>query len=142
MAAIKYVINKDTSKQTRGYQWSDLDPTLAVVSNNSDINNSKDLQAIVGSINNLFRFNRGERLIQPEYGTMIRSLLYTSMSSVMDRGVDLITAELTQWEPRIRVTNVSIVPSEEYENTINITIEYYVPSLPNLNKQSIQLEIS
>ena len=77
-----------------------------------DLVSVKDNNAIKQSIVNLLLTNRGERLFNPNIGSDIRTLLFEPM----DYGVAAIIKSkivdtLTDYEPRIRILELYVIPN-------------------------------
>jgi phage baseplate assembly protein W len=64
----------------------------------------EDLEAIMGSIEVLFSFSKGQRLFNPEFGCELEGLLFELMDDSTARIIlhELLTC-MTRWDPRIRV---------------------------------------
>ena len=91
-----------------------------------------NVNAIKQSIKNIFSWTPGERIINPEFGSKLRSYLYNGITTY---NVDAIIAEVqknfSDWEPRaqlVSVRNISTVSDTE-DNTVQIEIIYSIPSL-------------
>jgi len=84
---------------------------------------SEDANKVRESISQILRTRRGERLMQPEFGSDLWSLVFENMGeATIALGVYEINRSLSLWEPRIRLTNVT--GREVGENQIEFYIEY------------------
>ena len=74
----------------------------------------------------------GERIINPEFGSNIRKMLYNGITPQTSEAIVAeIKHSISQWEPRVKVqkvVNVSDVTDTE-NNTIHIRIIYTIPAL-------------
>lgn len=83
-----------------------------------------DDQHIKESIYQILLTNRGERRMEPEFGSDLRKLIFESNIPSLDTIIINMTAEtLARWEPRIEVKNLEII--REY-GTIVIRIDYLI----------------
>ena len=91
-----------------------------------------NVNAIKNSLDNIFSWTPGERVLLPEFGTNLRKLLY---EGITDFNVEQIVAEIkyavSRWEPRVQVTSVVDVSSvEDHENnTVHLKVIYTIPGL-------------
>ena len=91
-----------------------------------------NVNAIRNSLDNIFSWTPGERVLNPEFGTNLRKLLY---EGITDFNVEQIVAEIkhavAQWEPRVQVANiVDVSTTEDHENnTVHLKVIYTIPGL-------------
>lgn len=91
-----------------------------------------NVDAIKNSLNNIFTWSQGERILIPEFGSRLRKLLY---NGITDYNVENINAEIRQtiskWEPRISIVDIINIQNEsDYEdNTVHLEIIYTIPTL-------------
>lgn len=93
-----------------------------------------NVKAVQNSLHNIFTWIPGERILNPEFGSVLYKHLY---SGITDYNTEQIIAEIgkciSEWEPRVQleeVRNVSNVDDTE-NNTIHLEIVYSIPSLTN-----------
>lgn len=96
------------------------------------ISRTEDLNAVKNSLHQIFSWIPGERILNPEFGSNLRKLLY---EGITDFNVEQIMAEIrhcvTEWEPRVqiqKVVNASGIDDTE-DNTVRIEVVYTVPGL-------------
>ena len=91
-----------------------------------------NVKAVQNSIRNIFTWLPGERIINPEFGSNIRKMLYNGITPQTSEAIVAeIKHSISQWEPRVKVqkvVNVSDVTDTE-NNTIHIRIIYTIPAL-------------
>lgn len=91
-----------------------------------------NVKAVFNSLHNIFTWTPGERVLNPEFGTKLRKLLY---EGITDFTSEAITAEIcrciSEFEPRVSVTSIENVSttSDTEQNTIQIDIHFTIPSL-------------
>lgn len=91
-----------------------------------------NVKAVFNSIKNIFSWTPGERILNPEFGSNLKQLLY---EGITDFTSEQITAEIrrciSEYEPRVNV--VKIINSSDINdtenNTIQIDIIFTIPSL-------------
>ena len=99
---------------------------------NFTIDRLVNVNAIRNSLDNIFSWTPGERILNPEFGTNLRKLLY---EGITDFNVEQIVAEIkhavAQWEPRVQVANiVDVSTTEDHENnTVHLKVIYTIPGL-------------
>ena len=87
---------------------------------------SKDASAIKQAIVNLLLTNKGERLMNPTYGSDIRSYLFEPMDYGTANQIKNNIRDTTEiFEPRIRVRQISATPNFD-DNGFDITMTYNV----------------
>jgi len=93
-----------------------------------------DIELVKQDLLNHFHVRQGERLMNPEFGTIIWDLLFEPLTEDLK---DLITTNVNQivnYDPRIRADNVIVT---SYDN--GIQIECMLTFLPHNISQSLQL---
>ena len=87
---------------------------------------SKDASAIKQAIVNLLLTNKGERLMNPTYGSDIRSYLFEPMDyGTANQIKNNIRDTIETFEPRIRVLQISATPNFD-DNGFDITMTYSI----------------
>jgi phage baseplate assembly protein W len=114
--------------------YLDISMLSKQVNEKNKIDNLKDLKAIFNSLHNIFHWIPGERILNPEFGSNIHSLLY---NGITEFNKEQIAAEIQQsiskWEPRVSIVKiVDMTDINDVENnTIRLDIIFTVPSLNN-----------
>ena len=92
-----------------------------------------DINAVANSLNNIFSWTPGERVLDPEFGTNLRKVLFEGITA---QNSELIRAEvrnaISKYEPRIQIQDIyDISTTDDTENnTVQMRIVYSVPTLP------------
>lgn len=69
----------------------------------------------------------GERVMRPEFGCGIWDLLFAPVNASTIGQMELaVRLALSQWEPRIGVDDVRVIPDEESAAVVFIEIDYHV----------------
>ena len=140
MANVNIVFPK-TNKVNNAYTYADLhlDLELQQLITNEAAKNAQqqdvaadyDLGAIRNSIVNLFLTSPGDKILNPEFGMDLRDYLFMPASeSVASLMRDVISRNITVFEPRVTIQQLTVVP--DYDNqqyTINMTVA--IPFLQN-----------
>ena len=106
--------------------YKDINITFKKHPVTNDIVISKDASAIKQSIVNLLLTNKGERLMNPTYGSDIRSYLFEPMDyGTANQIKNNISDTIETFEPRIRVLQISATPNFD-DNGFDITMTYNV----------------
>jgi len=91
-----------------------------------------NVKAVQRALDNIFTWYLGERILLPEFGSRLRSLLYEGITPMTE---ERIVAEIhrcvTEWEPRasiVKIYNVSTIDDTE-DNTIHLQVVFTIPGL-------------
>ena len=77
--------------------------------NQWDWNTGVDLEVLSSSVKMLMLTSKGERVMQPEYGTNIRATLFELKTSGVESVVQNdISEALSRWEPRVAIQKLSV----------------------------------
>ena len=82
--------------------------------------------------------NKGERVLNPNYGGNLRALLFEQISNTTLEGIQIkLSNDLQSKFPYVNVKQLVITPIENI-NTINIFIQY---SVLNLDNETIEINL-
>lgn len=91
-----------------------------------------NVKAVQKALDNIFTWYLGERILLPEFGSKLRTLLYEGITPITE---ERIVAEIhrcvSEWEPRasiVKIQNVSTVDDTE-DNTIHLQVVFTIPQL-------------
>lgn len=91
-----------------------------------------NVKAVFDSLRNIFTWNKCERILLPEFGSNLRSMLYEGITPQTEEAIIAeIYSCVSDWEPRIQIAsirNVSTVDDTE-DNTIHLEVVFTIPSL-------------
>lgn len=120
--------------------YLDISQIPKYVDGKKKIARNVNIRAVQNSIDNIFTFIPGEKILDPEFGNKVRRYLYDGITQFNE---EQIVAEirrcLVQYEPRVqlkKVVNVSDVHDTE-NNTIALNIYYTIDGIEDrvYNKQ-------
>jgi hypothetical protein len=121
-------------------RYKDLDLDFIAHPTSGDIVSKVGVDAIKRSVRNLIYMRKYEKPFQPDIHSKIRSLLFEpSTPLVKIKLKESISDVLLKYEPRINVTNVSVVARPD-DHVYMITVVYQVKNQPELQTVSVQME--
>jgi phage baseplate assembly protein W len=87
---------------------------------------AKDSDAIEVSIRNILQTSFGERVMLPNFGSRLRSLLFDPVDENTARFIQMeIKNSINVWDNRLQVTDVIVIPFPD-KNQYNVTINYTI----------------
>jgi len=103
----------------------------------SNINNSLyDVMAVKNSVNNLLTFHLGERIILPEFGSVLPRIVGSAITDAQALVIKEQIKNMLGWEPRVQIIDITINNLPD-EYMIQIVITY---AIPELNEQRVFTE--
>ena len=99
---------------------------------NNDLVADYDIQAILNSVQNLFNTSRGEKILNPEYGSDVTRYIFLPVNSLNASLLgDAILESIRTFEPRITVDTINVYKDEDnMEYVVDLTI--LIPALKNV----------
>jgi phage baseplate assembly protein W len=99
-------------------------------------NTDSDLAILESSVRMLLLTTKGERLMEPNYGTNLRRILFElNVNGIESVVQDEIVSALTTWEPRLQVTFISVKRTSDKAVIVNAAF------LSKLNAQSFDINL-
>ena len=135
-------MSRQITSKTAGLSKSFADINMGFAKNpfTGDISNVKNENAIKQSLRNIILTKRTEKLFDPQFGTNIWNTLFEPLDAITaDRIEQEITATINQYERRITMTRVEVVPYFR-DNCYHIFIEYRIIGSPLTETVSFVLE--
>lgn len=121
--------------KNRNYVYRDMNSNLLLNSNKTDVITNDDVNAVFGSIKNIFDYKPGERILEPEFGMNFGGLLYEPMSEKTANSLGLtIHNTLKRWEPRINLGEIDVIPDFD-DNTYYVTVNFTIKSVRTIKNQ-------
>ena len=131
-------INGQSTKTSRAFR--DIAMGLSRNTFTNDAGIVKNDNSIKQAIRNLVMTNPGEKPFQPLVGSRTRSLLFEQMDPfTIDAIRDEVINTINQYEPRVQLTEVEVIPFDE-TNKVNITVQYRIVGLPVIETISFVLQ--
>ena len=116
-----------------GAREKDLNPDTFIglklplgYSNTGYFNQTKTtLQQAKYNIVNLLKTVPGERLGQPDFGSLLQNILFEPMDEDIGDGIEeAIRETLAKWLPYISITNIEVTQPEYDNNRVNVAIDF------------------
>lgn len=86
-------------------------------------NRSTDLQILESSVKMLLSTAIGERIMLPEYGTNLRTLLFEpNLSGIEALAQHEVITALQKWEPRVKLSSISVTRNNNREVYIALVL--------------------
>ena len=105
-----------------------------------DVSTKKNDNAIKQAVRNLILTRPGEKPFQPNKGSAVQGLLFEQLDTITaDVVKEEIINTINQYEPRVQLADVEVIPFEE-TNKVNITIQYRIVGLPIIETISFVLQ--
>lgn len=117
-------MNSEISDSMIYYTYKDFNTDMIVNPTGTDFEAIYNVKSIENSLNNLFSYEPGQRILNQRYGCNLRKYLYMPINSnaISAIGMDINNA-IKRWEPRITLKNISVVPYED-NNMFVVNIVY------------------
>ena len=116
---------------TATLSFKDINITFKKHPVTNDLVVSRDASAIKQAIVNLLLTNKGERVMQPNYGSDIRSFLFEPLDfGTAVQIKNSINYCLNTFEPRIAVNGIEVLPSYE-DNGFSVELTYSIRGSDN-----------
>lgn len=89
---------------------------------NWEFNTASDLLILESSVKMLLITQKGERLMEPDYGTNLRRILFENNSAAIESLVEQeIVEALNRFEPRLKIQTISIQRNTDRSVTVSAT---------------------
>ena len=118
-------LNKNAAKRAIGSEYS------ASAGNGLGVFESSytTREAVVSNLKNLLLTSKGERYMQPNFGTNIRSVLFENNTSVIrDILVDSIEEDIKYWLPYVNLTDIDVKPSAD-RHSLNVRLSFFITTI-------------
>ena len=126
-----YILNKKIVKDSEEFSNSAYGITLPVQRGNSGYFDQafSSFEQAKSNLKNLLLTNKGERILQPEFGTGLQELLFEQLTDNFEGKLEvLITDSVNFWLPYIDIEEIEIDMSDEMKdkNTAGIKLIFSV----------------
>jgi phage baseplate assembly protein W len=106
--------------------YSDFVHTFLPHPHTAQITRKVNVEAVKHSLRNIIFTNKYERLRNPAFGSNLTRYLFEPLQDyILSEIEDNIEETIKLYEPRVNVTSVKAT-SEYDDNTVNVTIRFYV----------------
>jgi phage baseplate assembly protein W len=89
---------------------------------------------IKSNFKNLILTKKGERLMQPDFGTDLSRIVFEQITDeTLENARATVVSAVEKWMPFLELTNFEInTPTESFPNRINLKVEYRFINNPNV----------
>lgn len=105
--------------------YTDLNLSITIHPMSFDVVKRYDLDSVITAMKHILGVNKGEKLFNPDFGASLYKLLFelvTPASKILAKKI--VSEELSKWEPRITITNISFNINEE--TVVDVTITFFL----------------
>jgi phage baseplate assembly protein W len=132
------VLGQKLVQDTAAFQDYAIGITLPIQIGNTAFNQSFTTKEQVSSnIKNLLLTKKGERLLQPNFGSGLQELLFDFNDDRLASKIEeVITESITNWLPYVDIKQIDVGESNENKdrNQVEISITFGVANTPDLNQ--------
>lgn len=126
-----YVLDKKVVKDTKEFNDYAYGITLPVQRGNTGYFNQafSSFEQAKANLKNLLLTRKGERIMQPNFGTGLHELLFEPMTDEFETKLqETITKNVNYWLPYINIEEIDIEMTDEMKDnhTANMTIQFTV----------------
>ena len=125
-------------KDTETYNDYAIGITLPIQNGNTFFNQSfQTKDQVKSNIKNLLLTKKGERVLQPEFGSGLQELLFDFNDVNLETRIEeTINQSLEMWLPYVTVDSIDIEQTDELKdrNRVNVSITFAVAGNPELNE--------
>jgi len=129
MGSLVLDLGLNQTSVNKTWLYKDVTVDMSINASGRDINTSTDIDAVENSIYNMFLFNKGERIINPEFGNSLYIYLYEPMNEITAKRIGQgVNDMFEKWEPRVDIQSIVVTPFYD-QNTYLIEVKYSIPTL-------------
>lgn len=89
-----------------------------------NFNSGSDLEILASSVKMVLITAKGERIMEPDYGTNLRVLLFEqNTEGLQEMAQREIVDAMTRWEPRVELTGLNITKNDDRSITVDCAFE-------------------
>lgn len=137
------IIGKKPIIETKPFEDFALGLSLPIQIGNTAFNqNFKTIDQIRSNIRNLLLTKRGERLMQPNFGSGLQELLFEFEDDNFSEKIETaITNAVTQWIPNVEIDQIEVDISDALKdtNTVNVKLTFRVAGTNNTGVLDLNL---
>lgn len=120
-------------------KYSDIDLDMGSHPLSKDIRKKTKENSIKQAIKNLILTNPGERLFNPGWGCDLKRFLFEPIDDTVGMEIrDLIISSITNYEPRVELIDVLVLPSTSYDG-YEIGLYYKIRETTAVVNQTVTL---
>jgi phage baseplate assembly protein W len=140
-----YVLDRKVVKDTKEFNDYAYGITLPVQRGNTGYFNQafSSFEQAKSNLKNLLLTKKGERVMQPNFGTGLQSLLFEQMTDEFETKLEeTITKNVNYWLPYITIRQIDIEMTDEMKdrNTANMNIQFTVGNQIDLQEITFTIQ--
>ena len=113
----------------KGFKYKDVQVPIRKEPSNFDLRSNFDLDAVRKSFENIFMWNKGERILNPEFGNPFNEYQYEPITPETAKNIGIALKNAVElWEPRVTVDSITVSPDED-RNEYHVEMVYTIPSI-------------
>jgi phage baseplate assembly protein W len=132
------VLGQKNVKDTESFNDYAIGITLPIqISNTTKIQSYTTRQQIASNIKNLLLTRKGERILQPEFGSGLHEILFDFNNDDLPTKIeDTITDAINQWLPYVTIDSIDVEQTDYLKdrNQANVSIKFKVGDDVQLNE--------
>lgn len=134
------VLGQKLVQDTKKYEDYAIGITLPIQIGNTAFNQSfTTAEQVKSNIKNLLLTKKGERVMQPEFGSGLQELLFEFDDDLFAEKIEAtITKTLEQWLPYVTAEKIEVEQSNDNRNNnlVRVSITFSILNTPDLNTVS------
>ena len=140
MAYKKLVISPNNISNQSSVQQSQFYKGFTTANDTSITNKIYDFSLIHQDILNMFQTKKGERVMNPEFGTIIWSLIYEPFTNDVKQLISEDVTRIFNYDPRVTPSQI-IITDVDYGLIIEATLLYVLEDVSSTMSLSFDKEI-
>lgn len=101
------------------------------------------LEQVKTNLNLLLRTKKGERRMNPEFGSGLWNILFENNSDDLHPIVDsAIREDISRWMNYVNVSSIDIKSDSKNYNKLNVSVVFTVPSAGITDEQTLEMEMN
>ena len=140
MAYKNLVITPNNISNQASVQQSQFYKGFSTVNDASMTNKIYDYDLITQDIMNIFQTKKGERVMNPDFGTVIWTLLYEPFTADVKQLISEDVTRILNYDPRVTPTQIQITEAE-YGLVIEATLYYKLEDVSTQMSLSFDKEL-
>lgn len=101
------------------------------------------LDQIASNLSMLLKTKKGERRMNPEFGSGLWNVLFENITDDIIPIVEsTIRRDIKKWMPYVEVKAVDVSSADNAPNQLNVSVQYTVPSVGATNQQTLQVAMN
>jgi uncharacterized protein len=137
-------LNKSIVVDTNTYDDYAIGITLPLrFVNNTFEQSYQTIDQLKSNIKNLLLTNKGERIMQPEFGSGLQSLVFEQLDTDLEEQIEsTIIQAMNMWLPFVSVDNIQVDMSNTLKdrNMVSISLQFTVGDNVDLNEVSFTIQ--